>query len=155
MAATRREMRIHLFEVLFRAFYFDQAEMEEQLTLFMDTLALAKEDDEETLPYPDKPLNAEEEQEITEKSRQILEKLPEIDAKIEKASENWHLNRMNHVDLTIIRLAAYEMFFDSTVPEKVACNEAVEIAKIYGGDQSYSFVNGVLGRMVKNETANE
>ena len=53
------------------------------------------------------------------------------------------------MDLTIIRLALYEILFDDQVPEKVAINEAVELAKKYGGDESPAFINGVLARLVR------
>ena len=56
---------------------------------------------------------------------------------------------MGKVDLTIIRLALYEILHDDAVPEKVAINEAVELAKKFGGDDSPSFINGVLGKLVR------
>lgn len=157
MAMSRREMRIHLFELLFRASYYSSEEMDEQVNLFMDTMELLKnydfEEDDTTskMPYSNEPLSAEEEQQISDKLNEILAKLPEIDAKIESASENWKLNRMNSVDLNILRLATYEILFDETIPERVSINEAVEIAKIYGGEQSYSFINGILGKLIKHE----
>ena len=58
---------------------------------------------------------------------------------------------MSKVDLSILRLAVYEMKFDEDVPVKVAINEAVEIAKSFGGDASASFVNGILGKIAKDE----
>ena len=59
---------------------------------------------------------------------------------------------MNKIDLTILRLAVYEMKWDDEVPEGVAINEAVELAKRFGGDSSSSFVNGVLGKVAKQES---
>jgi len=56
---------------------------------------------------------------------------------------------MGKVDLTIIRLALYEILYDESVPEKVAINEAVELAKKFGGDESPSFVNGILAKLVR------
>ena len=56
---------------------------------------------------------------------------------------------MSKVDLTIIRLALYEILYDESVPEKVAINEAVELAKKFGGDESPSFVNGILAKLVR------
>ena len=61
---------------------------------------------------------------------------------------------MSRVDLTLLRLGLYEMLYDDSVPYKVAINEAVELAKKYGGDDSFSFVNGILGRLAR-ETADE
>ena len=56
---------------------------------------------------------------------------------------------MGKVELTILRLAAYEIFYDEQVPAKVAINEAVELAKIYGGEDSPGFINAILGKLVK------
>ena len=74
--------------------------------------------------------------------------IEEIDAKINEVSEGWKTGRMGKVDLTLIRLAVYEMLYEEDVPAKVAINEAVELAKQYGTDNSPSFVNGVLAKLV-------
>jgi N utilization substance protein B len=71
-----------------------------------------------------------------------------IDRLIEETSENWTLSRMPLVDRNILRVAVYEMLYhDDDVPDSVAINEAVEMAKVYGGEDSSKFVNGVLGRL--------
>ena len=79
----------------------------------------------------------------------IFDKIPELDEEIAAVSEGWKLDRMGKVDLTIIRLALYEMRYDDQVPEKVAVNEAVEIAKKFGGDSSPQFVNGILAKLMR------
>ena len=81
----------------------------------------------------------------------ITAKLPELDARIDSAAEGWKTDRMTKTDLTAIRLALYEIEYDETVPDRVAINEAVELAKKYGGDESGSFVNGVLARLVNSD----
>ena len=63
--------------------------------------------------------------------------------------QKWNLKRVGIVERNILRLGTYEMFYDEVAPA-VAINEAVELAKIYGGDQAPGFINGVLGRIVKN-----
>jgi len=73
-----------------------------------------------------------------------------IDDKIERCSENWKTSRMAKVDLTILRLAAAEIMFLPDVPVSVTANEAVNLAKIYGGDESSKFINGILGRLIKD-----
>ncbi|MDO4502711.1 MAG: transcription antitermination factor NusB [Coriobacteriia bacterium] len=74
----------------------------------------------------------------------------EIDSYLEEASDNWALDRMPIVDRTILRLAVYEMVYEINVPLSVTINEAVELAKAFGGeDDSPRFVNGVLGRIAK------
>ncbi|MGI6225437.1 MAG: transcription antitermination factor NusB [Peptococcales bacterium] len=77
-----------------------------------------------------------------------LEKLPEIDAIIEKYAIDWKVERMLSVDRNILRLAVYEMHFSDT-PAKVALNEALELAKIFGSVESPKFINGILGQIIK------
>ena len=77
----------------------------------------------------------------------MVSHLPEIDALLNENAKGWKTGRMNKVDLTILRLAVYEMRYDGDIPEKVAINEAVELSKKFGGDDSPSFVNGVLAKL--------
>lgn len=72
-----------------------------------------------------------------------------IDAEIEATSQHWSLMRMPFVDRNILRLAVYEIVYEDGMPASVAINEAVELAKAYGGDDSPKFVNGVLGRIAE------
>ncbi len=76
-----------------------------------------------------------------------------IDDTIERLSEHWTLARMPLVDRNILRLAVYEILYEEDVPASVAINEAVELAKAYGGDDSSKFVNGVLGRLAEQHSA--
>lgn len=78
----------------------------------------------------------------------IKELLPQIDTHIEKAAPQWPLAKVAKVDLAILRLAVYELLYETTTPQKVIIDEAVELAKEFGGDTSSSFVNGVLGTIV-------
>ena len=79
-----------------------------------------------------------------------VEHLAEIDERLAATSENWSVDRMPVVDRAILRLATYEMLFVDEVPVSVAINEAVDLAKAYGGeDESSRFVNGVLGRIAR------
>ena len=81
-----------------------------------------------------------------EKYLKIVDKLPEIDADINQIAMGWSTERMSKVDLTIIRLAIFEIKYDDEVPTGVAINEAVELAKRYGQDESSVFVNGILAK---------
>jgi len=76
-----------------------------------------------------------------------------IDSIIEEISENWVLSRMPLVDRSILRLAVFEILYLDEVPDSVAINEAVEMAKVYGGDDSSKFVNGILGRLAEVSAA--
>ena len=82
--------------------------------------------------------------------RGVMEHKAEIDERLASTSENWSVDRMPVVDRALLRLAVYEMVFVDEVPVSVAINEAVELAKAYGGeDESSRFVNGVLGRIAR------
>ena len=70
-----------------------------------------------------------------------------LDETIGEVSENWAVSRMPLVDKNILRIATYEILYDAEVPPSVAINEAVELAKVYGGEDSSKFVNGVLGKI--------
>ena len=70
-----------------------------------------------------------------------------LDEMIGEVSENWAVTRMPLVDRNILRIATYEILYDAEVPASVAINEAVELAKVYGGEDSSKFVNGVLGKI--------
>lgn len=74
-----------------------------------------------------------------------------LDKEIEKYLIKWKLNRISKIDLTILRICTYELLFEKDIPEKVAVNEAIELAKRYSGEKSASFINGVIGNMIKNK----
>ena len=74
---------------------------------------------------------------------------PEIDRLIEQAAPEWPLEQISVIDKSILRLAAYELLKDEEIPPKVAINEAVEIAKTFGGENSSKFINGVLGTLYR------
>ena len=73
------------------------------------------------------------------------EKMAELDARIDLHSHKWSRERISRVSLAVLRLAIYEMLYEDSVPVSVAINEAVELAKRYGGEEDSSFVNGILG----------
>ena len=125
----RRELREHIFQLLFRVEFNGQDEMAEQVSLYVDDMK------EEEIVEP------KDETYIEEKYNKIVEKLPEIDELLEKYSKGWKLSRMNKVDLTILRLGVYEMKYDEDIPERVAINEAVELAKKFG----YRNIGGAAG----------
>lgn len=131
----RRELREHVFQLLFRVEFNSSEEMDEQVSMYFDGVR-----EEETLEEKDETY-------ITEKYKKIVEKIPEIDEMLNASAKGWKTSRMGRVDLTILRLAVYEMKFDEDIPEKVAINEAVELSKKFGGDESPAFINGVLAKI--------
>lgn len=82
----------------------------------------------------------------------ILNALADIDTKIAEFSIDWEVSRMPAVDRNILRLAVYEIYFaEEKLPAGIAINEAVEIAKVYGSEDSPRFINGLLGKMVRSD----
>lgn len=128
---TRREIRENIFRILFRIDFYDAQELEEQLKY---------ETDREGEPDGDDLY-------IQEKINAIAEKAEELDAMINEVAKGWKTARMGKVDLTLLRLAVYEIKFEEDIPTGVAINEAVELAKKYGTDDSPSFVNGILAKI--------
>ncbi len=130
---SRREIREQIFKLLFRTEFYEKDELMEQRQLFLEELG--QEENKDTA-Y------------IRRKYEDILEHLAEIDAMVNEVAQGWKTSRMGRVDLTLIRLAVYEIKFEEDVPAGVAINEAVELAKSYGTDDSSSFVNGILAKLV-------
>ena len=128
---TRRELRENVFKMLFRVEFHEEGAMPEQMDLFGDEVESVKEED---IAYMNDKCNA------------IIAKLTELDDAINESTTGWKTTRMGKVDLTIIRLAVYEIKYEEDIPTKVSINEAVELAKKYGTDDSASFINGVLAK---------
>ena len=124
----RTEIREHIFKVLFGVEFNAEQEMPEQLQLYFEQLEDAREKD---LDY------------IRTKSSKIAEKIAEIDSLINEHTTGWKTSRMNKVDLTILRLAVYEMKWDEDVPTGVAIDEK------YSSDEGPAFINAVLGKLAE------
>lgn len=131
---SRSELREHIFRMLFRVEFVSEEEMKEQEALYFELLEEVSEKDQ---AY------------ISNKYNAILEKLEEIDNVLNELSTGWKTSRMNRVDLTVLRLATYEIKWDEEVPTSVAINEAVELAKKYSSDAGPAFINGVLAKVAK------
>ena len=134
---TRRELRDNVFKMLFRIEFHEAEEMPEQLALFEDEL--------DTLF--DGKQGQENREYLTNKCNDIFSHITELDEAINEVSSGWKTSRMSKVDLTIIRLAVHEMRYEEDIPVAVSINEAVELAKKYGTDDSASFVNGILAKL--------
>ena len=129
---SRRELREQIFKLLFRIEFNAKEEMQEQVGLFF-------EEEENQADVADTAY-------ITEKFQKVYDKLEEIDTALNEKVEGWNTGRMGKVDLTVLRLAVYEIMFDEEIPTGVAINEAVELARKFWDDTSPSFVNGVLAK---------
>lgn len=130
---SRRELREQIFKLLFRIEFNDEAEMPEQMALFFEA---------------EEPLEDSVKEEISSKYTAVLNKKEELDQMLNEKATGWTVSRMGKVDLTILRLALYEILYDDAVPVSVAINEAVELAKKFGQTESPAFVNGILAKFV-------
>ena len=139
---TRREVREQIFKVLFDVEFHEEAEIDQQIELYFERLP---EDD--SCGYPSS-IPEEEKKYIGEKTASVAKLIPEIDEKINEVAKGWKTQRMGKADLSILRLAVYEMKYDDEIPVNVAINEAVELAKKFGSDDSPAFVNGILAKLV-------
>ena len=86
--------------------------------------------------------------ELKKRMEDIIGSIGYIDEKLAEVTTGWSLKRIGRVELSILRIACYEMKFDSNIVASIAINEAVELAKKYAGDEAHSFVNGVLAKLV-------
>lgn len=134
---SRRKVREHIFKLLFQTEFYSREEMESQAVLFFEE--------------EDNTVEEEQREEILGKLNKILFCMDELDEKLGRAVTGWSLKRIGKVELTILRLALYEILYDEDVPSSVAINEAVELAKKYGQEESAGFVNGVLAKLVPKE----
>lgn len=130
----RQKLREQIFLLLFRVEFNAVTEMPEQIKMFL-------EDSEVSRTQADADY-------ITAKYDAIMDRLPEIDRQLNEKAENWDITRMGKVELTVLRLALYELLYDESVPAGVAINEAVELSKKFGQESSGKFVNAVLAKFV-------
>ena len=110
----------------------------ERMKVVQNLFAASFPDAKDNLLHEDSPQTIE-----------ILSHLEKIDSYISKNAPKFPLDRIARTDLAILRLAVYELIIRPTEPEKVVINEAVELAKEFGGEKSYAFINAVLGSIVK------
>lgn len=129
---TRREIREQIFQMLFLIEFHSEEELPQQLKYFIGE----EEENIRDISY------------IQHKFDDITARIHEIDTIINEVAKGWKTSRMGKVDLTLIRLAVYEIRFEEDIPAGVAINEAVELAKKYGTDDSTAFVNGILAKVV-------
>lgn len=128
----RREQREQIFRLLFRVEFHEREDMPQQVAFLWEEAEPAVAESERLA--------------MTEKYSRIMDRLSEIDGLINEKAEKWTTDRMGKAELTILRLAVYEILFDEDVPVGVAINEAVELAKKYGQEGAGAFVNGILAR---------
>ena len=131
---TRRQIRENLYKMLFQVEFHDKESLRTQIEIYLEDLEMADEKDK---------------RELRDKFNELVENLEDIDAKIEEKANGGTINRIAKSELTILRLGVYELIYVEDVPNKVAINEAVELAKAYGADKASGFINGILASVVK------
>ena len=114
---------------------------------------LLKKNKKESIGFYLKNLNKTESLFVLETLKGIQNHQKDIDEIIQKYAQNWTRKRISLVDLNIMRLAVFEILFCSDIPDKVALNEALELAKLFGEKKSVSFVNGILDQVLKSKEA--
>lgn len=139
---SRREVREHIFKMLFGIEFFEEKELDEQMNLYFEQVL-----DDEIQNHPSF-VSEESKEYLKERAKAVAEKVAEIDESINQVAKGWKTTRMGKADLSILRLAVYEMKYDDQIPVGVAINEAVELAKKFGSDDSAAFVNGILAKLV-------
>ncbi|HOZ80946.1 MAG TPA: transcription antitermination factor NusB [Candidatus Woesebacteria bacterium] len=93
--------------------------------------------------------DAEQHNQLNSEQQDIVSKLDQIDQHISVNAPKWPIDQINKIDLAILRLSIWELLYNQSVPPKVVVDEAVEIAKEFGTETSFGFVNGVLGSVIK------
>ena len=140
----RSEIRETIFILLFMSQFYDENGTREQRNLYLEGMNDGRLSEVQGVMPTD-----EDTAYITKKLDGILAHQEEIDAMLDKISEGWRIRRMAGTDRCVLRLAVYEICYDEEIPTGVAINEAVELAKKYGGDHSASFVNGILAKIAE------
>lgn len=130
----RSQVREEIFKIVFRIPFNNMEEMTEQLDFSMEEL---ENKSDENQAY------------IRNKVTAIMDKMEEIDDAIASNCQGWNISRIGKAEIAIMRIAVYEILFEEEVPDKVAINEAVELSKIYCGEDAKGFVNAVLGKISK------
>lgn len=129
----RRDARKHIFSIIFQM----EFNKEENISIIMDTY-----NEEYEHVY------GENQDFILNECKGINNNLETIDSTIDSASKGWNVERLSKVDLAILRIAVYEILFDDDIPDSVAANEAVELAKEFSSDKAPMFINGILGNVI-------
>ena len=142
----RTVAREHIFRILFRYDFHDREEFDNQVSLYFEENALETDStSDETLGE----VTDLDEAELVGRIGQIVDTVSDLDSKISDKCEGWTIDRIGKAELSILRLAVYEIFYDEKIEPAVAINEAVELAKKYCDDKAPSFINGILAKIIK------
>jgi len=143
--SSRSIARRHSFSLIFQLPFWQDVENQEENLAWLKAKYYEYLDNSEDGPRP----SGRDVEYIDRVVWGTFEKQAQLDGVIENFLKGWKLDRLNKIDLALLRLAIYEMLVESDVPAGVAVNEAVELAKLYGADESPAFINGVLGNVAR------
>ena len=146
---NRRIARDCALKVLFALRLDDQADAERLLGAFWQNFRFADDALGEPLETEDEPLPSAVRIFTETLVKGVFEFRAALDGEIREVAKNWSLERMSTVDISILRICAYELIYLPEVPARVAINEAIEIAKRYGTKDSPAFVNGLLDKIAQ------
>lgn len=144
----RTLVREHVFRILFRYDFYDREDFAAQAQLYFDSYPEYTEESADAV-LTGKGITELDRAEIISRVCDVAEHVGELDAAIDKVCDGWKLERIGKAELSILRLAAYEIIYDGEIEAAIAINEAVELCKKYCDAKSHSFVNGVLAKMIK------
>ena len=145
---TRRELRDSIVRIIYREAFYPAAGMEEQTEDYIREL---QEEPELFLPSMKEEPSDQDLAYIREKVDAVLSRMEELDSALEKASRDWKVSRIGKMELAILRVAAYEMYYDDDIPDRVAINEAIELSKIYCDEKASAFINGILNNLMEQK----
>lgn len=131
---SRRTARKHIFSMIFQAEFHSEEDIDEAISLYNDDIGETS--------ISDKLF-------IKGEIEGILQNKDAIDEKINECAVGWSVARIAKVDIAILRIAVYEIFFVEDIPDNVSVNEAVELAKEFSSDKSPAFINGILGKIIE------
>lgn len=133
---SRRNARKHIFNLVFQTEFNVETDIKETIETY-------------TEEYED--FQKGESDFVSREYRGILANIESIDSYIDKYAIGWSVHRLAKTDLAILRMGVYEIVFDDEIPDAVAVNEAVELAKEFSGDKAPAFINAVLSKIVKSK----
>ena len=142
----RRVTRRHIFNIIFE-YDFEKENAENSINKYFDIIDYEKEQENEA----ELSESVMDKEFINSEISGIIKNIEDIDDTISKYAVGWSVDRLAKVDLAILRVAVYEILYVENIPVGVSANEAVELAKDYGGEKSPSFINGILSAIIKNE----
>lgn len=133
---SRRTARKHVFNIIFQVDFNKDEALENIINTYSDEI---------------EPIEAGDMSFVKSEVCGIAENMEAITETVNRCANGWTMDRMNNVDATILKIAVYEILFCEDVPDKVAANEAVELAKQYSADKAPGFINGILGKVIESK----